>query len=97
MMTELEDAYEDMRNDLIEARRDLAKLHNSFEDAKKQFFEAGERYKASLRAIHFLLTEVQSVGTHHEKEVVLRYIKLVLEKHINKQIGYYPEAEDLPF
>lgn len=96
-MNELESEYADMQNQLIEAKRDLCKLQTEHENAKKQFFEAGERYKANLRAVHFMLTEVQSVGTHHEKEVVVRYIKLVLEKHINKPIGYYPEADDLPF
>lgn len=92
-MTELE-AIQDQ---LIEAKRDLVNMTSSFDLAKKQFFEAGERYKANFRAIHFMLTEVQSVGTHHEKEVVLRYIKTVIEKHLNRGVAWHPEADDLPF
>lgn len=96
-MTELEQQYQNMQNELIETKKELHAKERSYEHLSKQFFEAGERYKANLRAMHFLLTEVQNVGTHHEKEVVLRYIKQVIEKHINKPIGYYPEADDLPF
>jgi hypothetical protein len=97
MMTQEELEYANIQDQLIEAKRDLNKLQGKFNNLERQFFEAAERYKSDLRAIHFLLSEVQSVGTHHEKEVVLRYIKLVLEKHINKSIGYYPQTDDLPF
>lgn len=96
-MTEIEVAYANMQDQLIETKRDLSKAHDELNRLHRQFSEASERYKANMRAIHFMLTEVQNVGTHHEKEVVLRYIKQVIEKHINKPIGYYPEADDLPF
>lgn len=96
-MTELEAQYANMQDELIQAKREVIDLRDEHERAKKQFFEAGERYKTNLRAIHFLLTELQTVGTHHEKEVVIRYIKQVIAKHINTDICYYPEADDLPF
>lgn len=97
MMTELEQSYSDMQDELIEAKRNFSDLKSEHDRIRKQFFEAGERYKTNMRAIHFMLTEVQSVGTHHEKEVVLRYIKQVIEKHLNKSVSYYPSEDDLPF
>jgi hypothetical protein len=96
-MTELEQQYEHMQNELIDAKKEIYNLNNQHENLRKQFFEAGERYKANLRAINFMLTELQDVGTHHEKEVVIRYIKGVISKHIINPISYYPEREDLPF
>lgn len=96
-MTELEKAYEELQNELIETKKQLYDNTKALDNLKKQFFESGERYKTDLRAIHFMLSELQAVGTHHEKEVVIRYIKNVLEKHIIRSVGYYPDSDELPF
>jgi len=96
-MTELEQQYQNMQNELIDAKKEIYNLNNSYERLKKQFFELGERHKANLRAVHFLLTELENVGTHHEKSVVIRYLKSVMQKHIMNPVAYYPEVDDLPF
>lgn len=93
-MNEIDQGLQDQ---LIDAKSQLRIAESECEKIKKQFFEAGERYKTNLRAIHFLLSELQDVGTHHEKEVALRYVKLVIEKHLIKTIAYYPGDDYLPF
>lgn len=43
-----------------------------------------KRFNAQLLSIYYLLGAVHDSGTHHEKQVIIMYLKMVLQKLINE-------------
>lgn len=58
--------------------------------------ELYSRHESKLKTVYYLLEQLEKVGTHHEKEVVIRYMRMLLEGFM-KQDSMPWERELFPF
>jgi cellobiose-specific phosphotransferase system component IIB len=66
--------------------------------AENTLHEKQHRHNAQLRSIFYMLEELSKVGTHHEKEVVIRYIRQCIYGFMKgDSLDQYGSVDDLPF
>src|SRR5262245_10179027 len=76
----------------IEAAERFAKISGS------QLEEKEHRHQAQLRSFFYLLDQLEAVGTHHEKGVVIGYIRKCIAGFLkNDRLDAYTANDDLPF
>lgn len=94
----------ELSNILLEKEQEIKKLYADIRrlDAEKDeairkarqwenyHTERGIRERSRHMTTYYMLEKLSSVGTHHEKEVVIRYLRMVLE-------GYTKEGDSLPW
>lgn len=84
---------------------DIRKLQASEDEARRKNIrweqhseEVGEQNRSRLMSVFFLLDRLAEVGTHHEKEVVIRFLKLTIEGFVNRSSTLrFPEDHEYPF
>jgi hypothetical protein len=79
-----ETEYTEMAIDLDKARREKIEVDRKNERAHEVLKQTGERYNSQLMSVYYLLGSLQTVGTHHEKEVVIRFIRQTLNDLLDK-------------
>lgn len=85
------------KNAFDRKERDLTKAIN---DQKEIMKEMGTRHRNKLMSVYFLLNTIKKMGTHHEKEVAVRYLMQTLDDLIKDGDGLSWDQDlfrDLPF
>jgi predicted nucleic acid-binding Zn-ribbon protein len=54
---------------------------------KKVMEEMGARFKSKLMSVYYLLGAIKTMGTHHEKEVAIRYLQQTTDTMIKDEGG----------
>jgi len=66
--------------------------------AERTLKEKQERHNAQLRAVFYMLEELESIGTHREKAIVINHIRRCIHKYLkNDGLDQYGCPDDLPF
>jgi len=78
----------------LEAKADEVHRKELMLDQKISFNE--EKRKSQLLTIYYFLEQLAKVGTHHEKEVVIRYIRMSIHGFL-KETNFCERYDDLPF
>lgn len=96
---------DELNNKIIELHRQVNGLLANEDEVRRKGIMLDEKikfnnelHKSQLLTIFFLLEQIEKVGTHHEKEVVIRYIRMIIHsfmiKYDNINVTGY---DDLPF
>lgn len=81
-----------------EMNRQKRELERKHENLKEVFKESGERHKAKLMSVYYLLGSIRKMGTHHEKHVAVGYLQSTVDdlvKHDN--LSWDQDLFELPF
>ncbi len=101
----------ELTNLLLEKEQEIKKLYADYRalQAEKdtverqvrkweQYYEETKtRERSRHMTTYYMLGKLSSVGTHHEKEVVIRYLRMVLEGYIEHGDTLPRDYNDLPF
>jgi hypothetical protein len=75
------DLHETIHTLKCEARRDEEKHVNM----KNIMEEMGARHKSKLMSVYYLLGTIKKMGTHHEKEVAVRYLQQTVDDIVKSE------------
>lgn len=101
---------DEISNQLIEKQTEINELKNLIRELESRKDEAERkavlwdrwykeifsRHKSQLQTVYYSLEQLAAVGTHHEKEVVIRYLRLLLDGFM-KQDSLPFDQDLLPF
>jgi hypothetical protein len=94
--------YDETRNEILAAQDEVVRIERLLakqkEDAQKFYKDMAERQRSKLMTVYYMLEALKQTGTHREKETVIMFHKVMLEKMINSSDGLpIAEQDDLPF
>lgn len=96
--SDLQDKLATLRTAKDQIERDKRDLEKKHENLKEVFKESGERHKAKLMSVYYLLGSIRKMGTHHEKHVAVGYLQSTVDdlvKHDN--LSWDQDLFSLPF
>lgn len=89
------DSQDKANYEMLRVKRDLEK---KAENMKKVIEEQGIRFRNKLMSVYYLLGTIKKMGTHHEKEVAVRYLQTTVEDLIRHDgLGWDQDLFELPF
>ena len=73
-------------------------LERKLENVKEVLKQQGQRYNAQIMSVFYLLGSLQKMGTHHEKDVAIRFLRQTLDDLLDKNGDRLSWDQDLlPF
>ena len=95
----IEDENESMFNvtqTIERERRDLIKKVDNLKEVLKQ---QGERSKAKLMSVYYLLDALKKMGTHREKETAVRFLQQTVDDLVkgHNEMSWDQDLFEIPF
>lgn len=82
---------------LSDLRREMMELQRKYENGQKAYKDAYERFNSQIMSVYYLLDMISDAGTHHEKRVVITYLKGILQKRLHNGDPLPLNTDLLPF
>ena len=79
--------YNTMVMDNDKLQRDKRDLELKNERAHEVLKQTSNRYNAQIMSVFYLLGSLQKMGTHHEKEVAIRFLRQTINDLLDKDCG----------
>jgi hypothetical protein len=75
-------------------------LERKLENKQELLNQSCQRFNAQLMSVFYLLGSLQKMGTHHEKEVAIRFLRQTVSDLLQKggdRLEWDQELFDIPF
>lgn len=78
-------------------QRATRELQRKYENGQKAYTDAHLRFNSKIMSVYYLLDTVSDTGTHHEKKVIIMYLKSTLQKMVHNGDPLPFDPDLLPF
>jgi predicted RNase H-like nuclease (RuvC/YqgF family) len=94
----LKEANKELSDELRCAHENNNDLSSQIMSIQQEWTSKSSRHTSQLESIFYMLEQLSRVGTHHEKEVVIRYIRQCIHAYIKRDsLDGYGDPDQLPF
>lgn len=77
----------ELHAEIQKLKHEAFKADQKHENMKEVMKQMGERFHSKLMSVYYLLGAIKTMGTHHEKEVAIRYLQQTVDNLVKDQDG----------
>jgi predicted RNase H-like nuclease (RuvC/YqgF family) len=89
----------DLHDEVLTLKHEASKAQQKHDNMKEVMAEMGQRFRAKLMSVYYLLGTIKKMGTHREKEVAVGYLQQTVDDLVKDEGGLSWDQDlfNLPF